>query len=80
MGKRRYMIRVDRVKRAMLSAVAERLRANGVVLDESYGFIPVDSTFETFLTRGIIDSKNAERLESDKNIQLYPDVGVGPMA
>jgi hypothetical protein len=79
-GKRQYMIRVDRVKRAMLSTIAERLRASGVVLDESYGFIPLDSTSETFLTRGIIDPENVKRIESDTHIHLYPDVGVGPMA
>jgi hypothetical protein len=74
------MIRVDRVKRASLPTVAERLRANGVILDENYGFIPIDSTFEAFLTRGVIDPSNIERLESDSNIHLYPDIGVGPAA
>jgi hypothetical protein len=79
-GERRYMIQVGRVTRAALPVVAERLRASGVVLDESYGFIPLDSTFETFLTRGIIDMNNVRRLESDLDVHIYPDVGIGTMA
>jgi hypothetical protein len=79
-GKRQYMIQVGRVTRAALPVVAERLRACGVVLDESYGFIPLDSTFETFLTRGVIDKNNIQHLESDPDVHIYPDVGVGTMA
>jgi hypothetical protein len=78
-GKRRYMIQVGRVRRAALPAVAERLQASGVVLDESYGFIPLDSTFETFLTRGVIDNDNAQHLESEPDIHIYPDADIGTM-